>query len=81
MWIEPGTTFAGFIYAPDSLVMLRARDCAANASCSGTLNLQYIVGNEVLVELSSDRLVLGSGGTQINKEDKVTINSWTSGTK
>lgn len=59
VFFQPGDQFKGSIYAPQSLVVVRARSCGATHNCTGPLNMQYVVGNEVVVELESDKLSIG----------------------
>ncbi len=75
VFLKPGDQFQGSVYAPNSLVLVRSRTCAAANTCSGLLQMPYIVGNEVVIELESDQLQIGS---QEPKPEDVTTSllSW-----
>lgn len=57
IFMKPGDQFQGSIYAPASLVILRARNCGD--SCTTPLDIDYVVGDEVAIELESDHVGIG----------------------
>jgi len=60
IFMKPGDQYGGSIYAPESLVVVRARDCgSAQDGCGSPLSMDYVVGDEVIVELESDTLQIG----------------------
>jgi len=61
IWMKPGDRFSGSVYAPNSTVLVRARDCGrAPGGCGdNSFNLQYVAGNDVVIELDSDHLGVG----------------------
>jgi len=80
IFVRPGDIFEGSIYAPASLVVMRGRECAATAEgCKTALNIQYVVGNEVAIELETDKLSIGSSGSLAPTPGEIsnTVKSWT----
>lgn len=72
MFIKPGNDFKGAIYSPLSLVVVRARDCSVTNSCEGPMTLQYVVGNEVVIELEGEKMEIGETAIDEDK-DKPTL--------
>lgn len=79
MWVQPGR-FAGSIYTPNSLVVVRARAPQDRVDPTGkpeSLQLTHIVGNEVVVELDSDHLAVGTDKQHRHRQADANIKSWT----
>ena len=74
VWVKPDR-FSGSVYAPDSLVIVRARDVASRDP-SEQIELQNVVGNEVIVELEAERSQIGkiNGLAMLNVD--TTVLSW-----
>ncbi len=72
--VKPGK-FSGSIVAPHSLVMLRMRD---EADRDESLQVQALVGNEVIIELDRDHVEFArnSGDTNAPAEADVTLLHW-----
>lgn len=80
IWMKPGDRFSGSVYAPNSTVLVRARDCGrAPGGCGdNSFNLQYVAGNDVVVELEADHLHVGDTAADGSKLPAPTtaIKSW-----
>jgi Tfp pilus assembly protein PilX len=77
VFMKPGDQYRGSIYAPAGLVVVRSRDCSV-AGCSEALNMDYVVGDEVIVELESDTLQIGDSvrAELENGDDEARFLSW-----
>lgn len=79
VYVQPGDNFSGSIFTPESLVVLRKRACADTpAGCTSDLDLQYVVGNEVAIELEKDAVQIGGAPGDKKDSDKVSVDflSW-----
>lgn len=57
VWMQPGQLNGASIYAPDSLVVIRARDSADKDDAA--LHFENLVGDEVIVDLKADTASFG----------------------
>lgn len=72
VFMKPGDQFGGSIYAPESLIVVRARDCgSAKGGCGSALSMDYVVGDEVIVELESDTLQIGQSVVESLEDDEI----------
>jgi len=80
IWMEPGDRFSGSVYVPNSTVLVRARDCGkAPGGCGdNAFNLQYVAGNDVVIELESDHVTIGDTTADGSKlpAPTTTMQSW-----
>jgi len=75
VWVKPGK-FSGSIYAPDSLVVMRARE-ATGRNPSDRIDLQSAAGTDVLIELEADAAHIGKVEGSAVSQNTTTILSWT----
>jgi hypothetical protein len=84
VWAKPGREFSGSILAPQSMVVLRER-AAEDIPVDEDGNvipyqIQYVVGNEVVVELENDVVEFGKReGNQQSPQTTVRVLGWKDG--
>jgi hypothetical protein len=75
VWVKPGN-FSGSVYAPDSLVVMRARELGGRDP-SDRIDLQSMVGTDVIIELEADAAQVGKVDGSTVPQNTTSVLSWT----